>query len=137
MPTLETVYIAGKMTGEPQFGFLVFDAAAQDLREKGYGVVSPAELDDPKIRARCLASSDGVPQSGDTSWGQLLARDIIIVADQVQGVAVLPKWNKSRGARLETFVAFLCGKPVVHYPSMRKVRKRDLIAAWLGDLAKN
>lgn len=124
------------MSGLPRFNFPAFDEAARQLREQGYDVVSPAELDSPESRAAALASEDGDPEgygakTGET-WGDLLARDVKIVADTVDAVAVLPGWETSRGARLETYVARLCGKPVLLYPSLNPVPERDLDAAHLG-----
>lgn len=132
-----TIYVAGPMTGIPQFNFPAFDTASGDLRQMGYKVVSPAEMDNEETRAMAMASPDGAPGSGSSSgetWGDFLARDVKLVADQVDAIAVLPGWDKSRGARLETFVAFLCGKPVVHYGSLRSVSRKSLAKAWLGEL---
>lgn len=128
-------YVAGPMTGFPQFNFPAFDSAAADLRGRGFDVVSPAEMDNEETRAMAMASPDGAPGSGSSNgetWGDFLARDVKLVADQVDGIAVLPGWQNSKGARLETFVAFICGKPVRHYPSLRAVKKRALAKAWLG-----
>lgn len=101
-------YLAGPMSGIPQFNFPMFQAAAKELREHGYDIVSPAELDDPETYANAMASPDGDAAKQGRSWGDFLARDVKIVADQVQGVIVLPGWQTSRGARLEVFVAQLC-----------------------------
>lgn len=111
------VYTAGPMTGIPQFNFPAFDEAAAYLRGLGYEVVSPAELDDPVDRAAALASPDGSALSYGTgvkkTWGAFLARDVKLIADDgIEAVFCLPGWEKSRGARLETFVAFLCGVPI-------------------------
>src|SRR4030067_356291 len=101
--------IARPMTGYPQFNIPVFDAMAALLRDEGYDVVSPAELDDPEVRAASLASPDGALQTLEThgqTWGDFLARDVKLFADDgIDGVVVLPGWAKSPGARLETFVA--------------------------------
>jgi hypothetical protein len=112
------VYIAGPMTSIPGFNFPEFDRAAAHLRARGHEVVSPAELDSPEHRVAALASTDGDPAAynattGET-WGDLLARDVKIIADSgVEAIVVLPGWERSRGARLETFVAAgLCGLPV-------------------------
>lgn len=117
-PTRGRIYISGPMTGIPQFNFPVFDAAAAHLRDLGLEVVSPAELDAPETREAALASPDGAPGSGTTSdetWADFLARDVKLIADEIDAVALLPDWHKSRGARLETFVARLCGRPVYRY----------------------
>lgn len=133
----KVVYIGGPMTSIPQFNFPAFDAAAADLRAMGFTVQSPAEMDDLATREAALASPDGAPGSGSSNgetWGDFLARDVKLIADQIDAVALIPGWERSRGARLETFVAFLCGKPIVHYPSLRSVSKKSLAKAWLGSL---
>lgn len=110
------VYIAGPMTGRPQFNYPAFIRAADVLRTAGFDVVSPAELDDPADREAALRSPDGDPlyYDGPNSWGDFLARDVKLLADDgIVAVVVLPGWDKSKGARLETFVAFLSGLPVV------------------------
>jgi hypothetical protein len=116
------LYIAGPMTGIPGFNYPAFDDAAADLRARGYEAVSPAEMDDPDVRAAALANPNGDLATFDAdtgkTWGDLLARDVKLVADEVDGIAVLPGWERSRGARLETFVAKLCGKPVLRYPDL-------------------
>jgi Domain of unknown function (DUF4406) len=107
------LYLAGKMSGIPQFNFPAFDDAATKLRASGYEIVSPAEIDDPETRAKALASHDGAgdgSMDGNT-WGDFLARDVKIIADEVDGIVFLPNWTESRGARLEAFVALLSYKP--------------------------
>jgi hypothetical protein len=113
------------MTGYPSFNFPAFDAAAKDLRERGIGVISPAEMDDPETRDAAMASLDGAPGSGTTNgekWEDFLARDIQIVADSsVDAVVVLDGWHESKGATFETDVARRLGKPVLHYPDLALV----------------
>lgn len=128
-------YVAGPMTGLPQFNFPAFDAASADLRERGYDVVSPAELDDEDTRAAALASPDGAPGTGSSNgetWGDYLARDLKLVADVVDGIAVLPGWDKSSGARTETFMAHVCRKPITIYPTLHPTDRFLLAKAWLG-----
>jgi hypothetical protein len=130
------VYLAGPMTGIPQFNFPAFDAAAADLRERGFEVVSPAELDDPETRAAAFASPDGAPGSGtasDETWGDFLARDVKLIADTgIEAIVVLPDWDKSRGAKLETFVGnALCGLPVYAYGVvLKRVTMWELEDTW-------
>lgn len=114
----QVIYTAGPMTGLPQFNYPAFDSAATTLRRLGWDVVSPAELDDPDTRRMALASKDGSPGSGAANgetWGDFLSRDVKLISDEVDAVAVLPGWEESRGARLEVFVARICGKPVFRY----------------------
>jgi hypothetical protein len=130
------VYLAGPMTGIPQFNFPAFDAAAEELRGLGYDVVSPAELDSEETREAALASADGAPGSGSTTdetWGDFLARDVKLIADGgIEGVVVLPGWQRSRGARLETFIArALHGYPVYASGDLSPVSLPRLALAWV------
>jgi hypothetical protein len=119
---LKKVYVAGPMTGLPQFNIPAFERMTRRLRAYGLEVVSPVERDSQAVQDFARASKDGKLSANGTiageTWGQILARDVIIVADEVEAIVVLPGWNKSKGARLETFVALLCNKPVyqdAHY----------------------
>lgn len=106
-------YLAGPMTGIPQFNFPYFDKVAAALRAQGIDVTSPSEMDSPEIRAAALASPDGIPNertSGGHTWGDFLARDLKLIADQVDGVILMDAWYKSKGARQEAFTALQCGK---------------------------
>jgi hypothetical protein len=131
---MRRVYVAGPMTGYPQFNFPAFDAATRVLRDRGYDVVSPHELDSPTHRKAAEASPDGDVgaygvATGET-WGDLLARDVKLLADDgIREVRVLPGWQHSRGARLETFVGYLCGLPVRRLDG-RRVRLWRLALAW-------
>lgn len=135
---MKRIYIAGPMTGIPQFNFPAFDAAAEHLRQIGYEVVSPAELDDPDDREAALQSKDGSMLNGHgkqkKTWGDFLARDVKLLADGgIEGIFVLPGWNKSSGARLETFVAgAIKDLPIIEYATFTRVRSVELVKAWAG-----
>ena len=127
-------YIAGPMTGLPQFNFPAFFEAAERLRANGWEVVSPAEIDEPETKAAALASPAGAPGTGAANgetWGDFLARDVKLIADDgIEFIFVLPGWEKSRGARLETFVGQrLCGLHVVDYTTGKHVSDAALVAA--------
>ena len=112
-----TYYLAGPMSGIPQFNFPAFIDATEDLRDMGYKIISPAELDDEETKRVALASLDGVHDDdmhGGT-WGDFLARDVKLIADEVEGIILLPDWQTSRGARLECFVGLLCGRTFLEY----------------------
>lgn len=82
------IYLSGPMSGLPEHNFPAFHAAAARLRERGYEVVSPAELH--------------VHTSGD--WHDYLRADIKALCD-CDTLALLPGWAKSRGAQLELHIA--------------------------------
>ena len=137
------LYVAGPMTGIPQFNIPAFNAAAVALRDAGFEVISPAELDDPETYKAALASPDGAAHDvvKHGTWGDFLARDVkLLVDDGIEAIVVLPGWQKSRGARLETFVGSrMCGMPIYRYdaqwlPHMDRVSDTALVEAWAGDL---
>ena len=114
-------YLAGPMSGIPQFNFPLFEAAAEQLRVSGYNIISPAELDDVVTRSAALRSLDGLTETGTVNhqtWGDFLSRDVKIIADKTKGIIFLPGWEKSRGARLEAHVAVLCGHIFRRYTAM-------------------
>lgn len=84
------LYVCGPMTGIAEFNFPAFNAAADRLRAAGYDVVNPAEF------------------GSEDDWATCLKRDLGYVV-QVDGLALLPGWADSRGARLETHVAHELG----------------------------
>lgn len=131
-PNVSTLYCAGPMSGVAQFGVPAFMAASDDLRARGYKVILPADLANPKLRKKLLASPNGDDNATGRSWGDWLSLDVSLVADDVDAVVVLPGWRKSRGARLETFTAFLCDKPVLYYPTLHRVPNTALFSAWTG-----
>ncbi len=111
------IYLAGPMTGIRQFNYPAFIEATKILRGAGYEVVSPVEMDPPETQKAAWASEDGDIKSLENheTWGDMLSRDVKIVADEVDAVVVLPGWDKSNGARLEAFIALAARKPVYTY----------------------
>jgi hypothetical protein len=91
--------------------FPLFDNTAAALRELGYDITSPAEMDSEEIRADVMQNESGVPSGVGGTWGDFLARDLKILADELNGIILLPEWETSRGARLEAFVSVDCGYP--------------------------
>lgn len=81
------VYLAGPMTGIPEFNYPQFAKHADDLRTRGFEVVSPHELCDQSM-----------------SWRLCMKVNIkrLVECDMI---AMLPGWDKSRGACLEMQIA--------------------------------
>lgn len=99
------LYLAGPMSGVDNFNYEAFRGAAEYLRSRDFIVVSPAEADE---------DDGGVVDGVATmSWVEYLRRDLRLLLD-VDGVATLPGWRRSRGARLEVHVARELGLPHYH-----------------------
>lgn len=101
------VYIAGPMTGKPEWNFPAFDAAAECLRQRGHEPVNPADLDraigfDPS--ANCV-SHDFLRDA--------MKRDLAAVCD-CDAIAMLPGWEQSGGARVEWALATHLGLEVIY-----------------------
>lgn len=88
------LYVSGAMTGMPEFNFPAFNRAAEQLRLLGYEVENPADK----------GIIDG------WTWSDYLRYDLKALMD-CQGVAMLPGWPGSKGARLEFHVATELGMP--------------------------
>ena len=92
------VYISGPMTGIPDLNFPAFNMAAAMLRKAGIETVNPAEIN---------------PDSA-MSWEQCMRADIKALCD-CDALAMLPGWEKSRGAHLEVHLAHRLGMRVVSF----------------------
>ncbi len=104
-------YLAGPMTGVPQDNLPAFIAAAAALRDAGYTIVTPVEFETAEVMQAVVDNPElTFNEAAGTTWGSALARDVEIIADEIDGVVFLPGWDKSKGARLEAFVGILTGK---------------------------
>lgn len=93
---VRSLYVSGPMSGLPGLNFPAFHAAAARLRAAGYEVVNPAELNpDP-----CA------------TWADCMRADIKALMD-CDGIALLPGWERSKGATLETQIAWALSMPVL------------------------
>lgn len=91
------IYIAGPMTGYPEHNYPAFAAASERLRELGYEVVSPAEI------------NAGLEMDG---WAACMRRDLVQLTT-CDTMYMLPGWENSRGARLEWQIAEALGMSVI------------------------
>ena len=91
---MSRIYVAGPMTGLPDFNYPAFNEAERALTERGHDVVNPARAWD-----------------GDTAtakWSDYMRRGITDICT-AEAVALLPGWRESRGATLEHHVATTLG----------------------------
>ena len=145
MPTEPFWYLAGKMSGIPAFNFPMFDRYAAALREAGYVILNPAELDHEKERKAALASPDGDPSHAHSkAWLECLRRDLVyVLADNCEGVLAMPGWVDSAGARWETDAAQRAGKAIYEvslYADEDRINRfqpieRDIVLARHGKLS--
>jgi Domain of unknown function (DUF4406) len=87
------LYISGPMTGMVDYNYPAFHAAEAELIKVGHTVLNPAR------------------QPLQESWEDYMRHDLTQVC-AAQGVALLPGWRASRGARLEHHVACELGMEI-------------------------
>lgn len=92
-------YISGPISGYPNKNQPAFDEAAVKLRGLGHTVLNPFELDQ-------------VEPCNPTDWFANMRRDIKWIP-QADGYLLLPGWEKSKGARVEVFIA--CALNIITY----------------------
>lgn len=104
------IYISGPMTGIPDLNAPAFHAAAAVLRDLGHDVINPAEniADDHH------------------DWRDHMRCDLRLLLT-CEAVAMLPGWERSRGARLERHAALELGMPC-HSLEWHVVRAERLAA---------
>ena len=83
------IYISGPMTGLPDYNRPAFAVAERQLLDAGYDVFNPAAQPDV---------------TGWTTADYLIERDLPMLR-RCHGVATLPGWQKSPGARTEIELA--------------------------------
>jgi hypothetical protein len=86
------IYIAGPMTGLPEYNYPAFNDLAECLRSLGWEVENPAE--------------NPVPPSGE--WIDYM-RQALPQLMTCEFIVMLPGWEKSRGACIEKRVAASLG----------------------------
>ena len=93
---IRMLYVAGPMTGHPECNYPAFMAASWQLRNAGFRVWNPAERVDSHVARHYVD----------------LLRDDLKGLLECDGVAILPGWEFSVGARNEVTVAGVLRMPV-------------------------
>ena len=93
---MKRVYIAGKMTGLPDFNYPAFNAEAARLRAMGFDVLNPAENPEPPCG----------------TWAGYM-RLAIAQLVQCDTIRMLEGWELSEGANLEHHIAGRLGLRIV------------------------
>jgi hypothetical protein len=87
----KTIYIAGPMTGLPDYNYPAFFDAACELALRGFVPANPGNLG-----------------AGEMPYKEYLKAGIKLLLT-CDAVALLDGWENSRGAKLEYQVAHACG----------------------------
>lgn len=89
------IYISGPMSGISDFNFPEFNRVATELREKGYEVINPAEIEQPVLQ-----------------WSDCMRNDI---AELVKAgtIALLKGWENSAGSGMEITLSSALGIEII------------------------
>ena len=105
-------YVAGPMTGYPGFNYKAFDDARDTLRDLGWDVISPADLDRQNLDID-FSKMEGTEDL--SMYRHVFARQDIEALLQVDAVYLLPGWQESTGAMNEARIATMLGVPCAEY----------------------
>lgn len=93
------VYLAGPMRGILEYNFPAFRRQAWLLRELGFEVISPHEMDEENGFDPFLDKAD------DQFLRQAMNRDLSAICERCTAIALLPGWEKSKGVQVELALA--------------------------------
>jgi len=108
------IYVAGPMRGLPYFNFPAFHEAADKLRSLGHDVFSPAERDNDRhgkdISAGNVAGCEAVAAAEHGfNLREALAEDLEFICWHADAIALLPGWERSKGATAERAAGLALG----------------------------
>ena len=96
---MDKMYLSGPMTGLPNYNHELFNRVAQEFRQVGFSVCSPAEFFD-----------------GDTTKERKeYMREAVKYMLEADTIVLLPGWQESKGARLEAAIATELDLTIVEY----------------------
>jgi hypothetical protein len=113
-PALVRIYIAGPMSGLPEYNYPAFNAEASKLREKGFHVENPAE--GPEL----------------PSWAAYMRRALRQMLT-CEAICLLPGWTESKGATVEWLLACVLGMSIIYHqpPGGLHQRLYKMMLRWL------
>lgn len=118
------IYIAGPMSGLPDWNFPAFFEAEAQLEALGHQPVNPAHNDGATVQE--ALESAGSPDIPNNPWRWYMRRDLPQVLE-VDALCVLPGWQKSKGASLEVHVANAIGLPIYVLKNRKLVPRVEAI----------
>lgn len=112
------IYLAGPMRGIPQFNFPAFYAYAKQLRAEGHTVFSPAEKDNERhgtdiSKDNPTGSEEVATESHGFNLREALGIDLAYICKTADAIAMMPGWEKSKGANAEKATAEALGLKII------------------------
>lgn len=100
------IYLAGPMSGQPDFNFPAFRQAAAELRALGHYVFSPVEHDE------LTYGFDIEDIKAGANYRDCLRVDLNWILDHATAMVVLPGWENSLGVAVEVALARALKLPI-------------------------
>lgn len=113
------IYLAGPMRNIPHFNFPAFHQATEKLRALGFYVFNPAEADvnrqndDAFVALNTTGDLDKAAERG-FDLRSALAEDTAFISKEADLIAMLPGWERSKGAIAEKALATALGLDVIY-----------------------
>ena len=104
------VYLSGPMSGLERADYVRrFREAERILRRHGYGCINPCRV--WACRWPWIYRAMEWVLGKRLAYAVVLCYDLLLLMTRADGIAMLPGWEQSRGARIENYVAR-------HFPMM-------------------
>jgi len=117
------VYLAGPMSGYPEFNFPLFHSVTTELRKKGLDVFNPAGKD-VEDYGEDFTKTEGYKTGNNTKQSEevesfnirdVLAKDMAWICQHADAICMLPGWERSKGATAELALAKALGHIVMFW----------------------
>ena len=110
------IYIAGPMSGIPEFNFPAFYEASERFKNEGWTVFNPADKEGETLSAKSRETGDPMQAQKDGfNFREVYLWDLTKVIE-ANAIFMLPGWENSPGARGEHAAAVAMQR---HYPDYK------------------
>lgn len=109
----DAIYIAGPMTGYPEYNFPAFFEAAEALTEGGWMVFNPAQHD-LDVHETMEKLTEAFAADKEQCLRDCLSWDTMVICDHCDAIFMLNGWENSKGARAEWALANALGLQIIY-----------------------
>lgn len=112
-PEKRRIYIAGPMSGIPDYNRPAFYSTAEAFEEGGWEVFNPAD-NDVRLFGSHEACDAAIEANRNQALRVMLGSDLEWICSDADAIAMLPGWEKSYGARAEHATAVALGLEIIY-----------------------
>jgi hypothetical protein len=110
------IYIAGPMSGIPNYNRELFNETAEAFEDGGWEVFNPAE-NDVELFGSHEECDKAIEADRQGALRIMLGSDLDYICSRANAIAMLPGWEKSLGARAEHATAVALGLEIIYLSS--------------------